>query len=442
MKNIKNKSTFTTEIMNLMKESPTCFHVNNNCKQLYIDNGFVELTENNAWDIKPGKKYFVSRNNSAIASFAIPKTKNINGFMIVASHGDYPAFKVYNNGEFNTDDYFRLASIEPYSKSLNHSWVDVPLSVAGRLILKTKTGVKTQLVNIKRPLLMITSLAPHLTRDNDLKVKLFDYEKHMQPLFSTDTKLSLIDIIAKEANIKKNEICESELFVYRYQDPILWGAHNEFLSSRSIDDQINAYSSTFAIMEAKPQKSIAVNIIFDNEEVGSQTTQGAQSTFLKNVLTKIYTALGFTETQYISMLANSFIVSADNGHSLHPNFPEMHNKEVRTYLGEGVAVKTSASYSYSTNSLTASIIKEIAKKNKVRTQDYYNKCGTMGGGTLTKYIAPYLSINACDIGLAQLAMHSSYETCSIDDAFEMKNLMTGVFNSSIKMKDNQSYIIE
>ena len=191
-----------------MQESPTCFHVAENCSKLYQSKGFIELKENEDWKIKPGKKYFVTRNNSAIASFAVPKTKDIFGFMIIASHGDFPSFKLYNNGEFNVDEYFRLASMEPYTKSIKETWVDVPLSVAGRIMLKTKDGIKTQLVNIKKPLMIITNLAPHLLREKSHNIEQYDYEKHMQPLFSTDKNAKIIDIVADYEKIKKSEIVE------------------------------------------------------------------------------------------------------------------------------------------------------------------------------------------------------------------------------------------
>lgn len=437
----ENQNKFINQVTEQMNESPTCFHVIKNCSKLYKNNDFIELQENEDWEIKPGKKYFVARNNSAIASFAIPDTNDIFGFMIIASHGDYPAFKLYNNGEYDVDKYFRIASMEPYPKSINQTWIDVPLSVAGRLMLKTKSGVKTKLINIKKPLLMITSLAPHLTRDKNEDVKQYDYEKHMQPLFALEDNANIIDIVAKEEGITKSNIFEWELFVYRYQEPIIWGANQEFFSSRAVDDQINAFSSAYSMVDASPTNSINVSIIFDNEEVGSQTVQGAQSTFLEKTLIKICNSLGIDEQEYFNMLPNSLIISADNGHSVHPNFPEIHNKEIRTYMGKGVAIKKSAAYNYSTNSLTSSIVKTIAKNNNVEIQDYYNKCGIIGGGTLAKFVAPHISINSCDIGLAQLAMHSSYETCSVNDILQLKKFMDAIFSSSIKMIKNGEYKI-
>lgn len=433
---------FTKKIMKDMDCSPTPFHAVNQISKIYKDNGFTEIDENSNWKVKPGGKYFFTRNMSTIAAFIIPESDKINGFMIATSHGDYPGFKLMDTADRVADEKFVIANVDPYTRSQKHSWVDVPLSVAGKLMVKTETGFETKLVNIKRPLLMIPSLAAHMQEERDIDPKIFDYEKHMQPIFSTDTDAKVLDVIAAESSVKVDDIIDFELYVYRYSNAMLWGANNEFISSRAIDNQINAYCSAYALCECKPTESIAINIVFDNEEVGSKTVQGAESSLLTNMLEKISKGLGVEKDGYKNLLANSLILSADNTHSVHPNYTDKHNHAIKTYLGQGVAIKVSASTAYGTTAVSGAMVRKIAENNNIKLQVSTPRAGIRSGGTLAQSIAPQSSINACDVGLAQLSMHSAYETCSTYDAVEMKKLIIATFNSSIKMESDGQYIVK
>lgn len=213
--------TFAKKVMDLMKKSPTSFHVIQTNIDELKKNGFTEVFENEQWELQPGKSYYMTRNNSALIAFKIPKTKKFNGFMIGASHSDHPCYKIINYGEKTVDEQYRMLTIEQYPTPIEYTWFDTPLSVGGRVTLKTKDGFKTKVVNVDRPLIMIPSLASHMQKEFNKKEELFEFETRMMPLFSTDTNASLLDVVLKENKIKKTDLVDSELFVYRKCDPVL-----------------------------------------------------------------------------------------------------------------------------------------------------------------------------------------------------------------------------
>lgn len=433
---------FTKKVMDCMKDSPTSFHVIKKNIEILEKNGFTKLNESNAWNIQPGKSYYVTRNNSSLIAFKIPKTKKFKGFMIGASHSDHPCYKLINNAEETIDENYKLAIIEEYPKSIEYTWFDNPLSVGGKVTVKTKDGFDTKIVNVDRPLLMIPSLASHMQREFDNKEENFVFETRMKPLFSTDSKSNLLDIVLKENKINKKDVIDCELFVYRQSDPILWGANNEFMSSRAIDDQLSVFCSLYAILDSNPKESIPVHAVFDNEEIGSFTTQGASSSYLADILFEITCGLGISNDDYIRMMANSFGLSIDNAHALHPNFTDKYNKIAKTYIGKGAVIKKAASYAYCTNATSYSILYSLCNKNNIKIQEYYNRPGITPGTTLAKEVLPKSSIIGCDVGVAQLAMHSGFETCGTNDVLELKKMVEAVYSATITMKNDGNYTIK
>lgn len=438
----EKEKAFNSKIMNYMRKSPTSFHVIENNIKALEENGFQEIKESEAWDLEPGGKYYMTRNKSAIVSVKIPDTDKFNGFMIACSHSDHPCFKIINNCEFNVDNHYKILTVEPYPSTLHYTWFDSPLSVAGRLVVKSKDGISTRLVNVDRPLLMIPSLALHMQREINANGVAFDVEKEMRPIFSTNKDITLLDVVYRENNIDPKDVIDSELFVYRQDEPVIWGANNEFMSSRAIDDQVCVYCSLEAFLEADLNESIAMHVVFDNEEIGSWTIQGADSTLLPYFLNRIINDLKMERKDYRAMLPNSFILSCDNVHALHPNFPEKYNKIAKAYLGKGAVLKKAASYAYSTNAVSSSLLHRIADKEGARLQDYYNRPGDTPGATLAKFLCPQTSIMGADVGLAQLAMHSGYETCSAYDALHLEKLIKSLFSSSLIMKADGDYIVK
>lgn len=384
----------------------------------------------------------MTRNNSAIIAFKIPNANKFNGFMVGASHSDHPCFKIINDCEVNVEDHYKIVTIEQYPKAIDYTWFDTPLSVAGRLIVKTKDGFETKLVDVDRPLLMIPSLASHMQKEYDSIEPLFECETRMRPIFSTNKDITLMDIVLGENNIDPKQVIDSELFVYQHRDPVIWGADNEFMSSRAIDDQLSVYSSLMAFIDSDVKESIAMHAVFDNEEIGSYTTQGADSTLLANVMMRALSSMKMDRVDFRAMLPNSFILSIDNAHGLHPNYVEKYNKIARTYLGKGAVLKKAASYSYCTNAVSSSLLHRMAEKEGAKLQDYYNRPGVIPGSTLARYLLPYTSVIGADVGIAQLAMHSGYETCSAYDALHLKKLIQSVYSSTLIMHDDGNYTVK
>ena len=435
----KSKENFLYSLMKNINNSPTAFHAVNENKKILLKNNFIELNESESWKIEPGNKYFFTRNNSSIIAFIVPKTTP-DSFMIVASHNDYPCFKIINNSDTECESY-KLVVTEPYPKTLNYTWLDKPLSVAGRLIIKKGNKISTKLINIKKPLMMIPSLSSHLQRETNEKGAKFSINPELRPIFSSNKKQSLLDVVCKESDIDPKSVIDNELFIYNYTSPTIWGANDEFLSSRAIDNQISVYSSLYGLLESKPKHSVAIHAVFDNEEVGSNTAQGAASTSLINTMSRIQKSLNLNSKKE-QMFANSLIISSDNAHGLHPNYIEKTNKEVKCKLGFGVAIKKAASYAYSTNAVSSAIVSEIAKKSGAKIQYYYNKPGQNAGGTLARFITPQTGIMGCDLGIAQWAMHSSFETCNLDDVYQLKKLLKNIYSSSIVIEYDGKFEIE
>ncbi|MDO5328870.1 MAG: M18 family aminopeptidase [Coriobacteriia bacterium] len=446
---IPNKAelNFTKRILELMDVSPTSFNVIDNNKKLLEEAGYQELIETKKWSIKPGGKYYVTRNMSCIAAFQIPNAKNLdelkkklNGFMIVATHSDHPCFKLKRNPEIETEEYTVL-NTEPYGNLMYYTWMDRPLTVAGRVFLKTKKGFKTKSVMVNRPLFLIPSLSAHQSDDVNNKGFVANAHTHMRPLFAGLKNNSLLDIVASENNVSIDDIIDYELYACRTSESKIWGANYEFMSARAIDDQTSVYCSLLGLLEAKPTYSIPLHVVFDNEEIGSSTKQGANSTILPHVLQRITESLGLSFDQYVQALPSSLIVSADNGHAYHPNYGEATDKQIKTYLGQGILLKYTAGFAYATDGVSSTLTYKLAEKGSVPIQEYYNKSGITPGSTLARFISPKTTIPSADIGLPQLAMHSSYETCSTKDLIYLKDFAKTVYSSSIKMEKDGNYIV-
>lgn len=433
---------FSKSLLEHLETSTSPYHVIKNNAEILKYNGFKELKENEIWKLEHGKSYFVTRDKSSICAFKIPKKKKINGFNIVTTHSDHPCFRITANPNNNIDDKYTVISTEPCPNPLFYSYVDVPLSIAGKLSVNTKNGVKTVIVDANKPILLIPSLPAHMQRDVNTKGAVFDPNTHMRPLFSLDKKSNIVEYIAKLNNINYSDIISTDLFVYRASKPYIWGENNEFLSSRGLDDQLCVYCALYAITESKPKNSIAMHLVFNSEEVGSSTRPGANSTFINYVFARIQESLQITGQEYANMMSNSFALSADNAHAFHPNYGDLYNQQVKSYLGEGPAIKFSARKSYCTTSSGYAICEHLAKRAKTKIQRYYNKPGDTPGSTLSKFFAPNTSILTADIGIPQLAMHSGFETCSTYDAYHLKELSKELYSSNITMVDNEEYSIE
>ena len=404
----------TEKLLDFIEKSPTAFQAVDEMQKRLTENGFEVLSEKEYWKLVPGGKYLVTRNNSALIAFCIPE-KESRVFHIMASHSDSPSFKIKENPEIKVDNSYVKLNVEKYGGMLMAPWFDRPLSVAGRVIIRRNGGLKEKLVNIKRDLVMIPNLAIHMNREANNGVS-YNPQKDLQPLFAAgNTDRTLLEIIAEQTGVKKEDIISHDLFLYNRMPGTIWGADKEFVSSARLDDLQCAFASMEGLLRAQNYGSIAVHCVMDNEEVGSGTKQGAASTFLKDTLLRINMGLGRTYEEYLMTLAGSFMVSADNAHALHPNYTDKTDPTNHPVLNKGIVIKFNANQKYCTDAVSAAIFKELCTKAGVPYQTFVNRSDIAGGSTLGNISNTQVPMNTVDIGLPQLAMHSPYETAGVKD---------------------------
>jgi len=426
---------YTNQLIDFIEKSPTAFHAAEQLANMLTQSGAKELFENESWAIKEGEKYFVRRNSSAIIAFSVPK-KSYEGFMLVSSHSDSPSFKIKPNPQINTAGLYTSLNTERYGGMIYSTWFDRPLSIAGRVILEDKTGVRETLINIDRDLLMIPNIAPHLDAAANKKES-YDLQTELIPLLSLgDTKNIFVSLIAEAANTTPEKILSSDLFLYNRDKGSIWGANNEFFSAPRIDNLQCAFSSAKAFINSDNKSSVTVMAVFDNEEVGSGTRQGALSTFLLEVLKRINSACSKTETDYFKDIASSMALSADNGHTVHPNYSSKHDVTNKPVLNGGVLIKHNAAQKYTTDAVSEAILKKILRENNIPYSHYVNRSNIAGGSTLGHLSTEQVSMLCADIGAAQLAMHSAYETGGTEDTGHLINTMTAFFNTTLKKANN------
>ena len=404
----------TEKLLDFIEKSPTAFQAVDEMQKRLTENGFEVLSEKEYWKLVPGGKYLVTRNNSALIAFCIPE-KESRVFHIMASHSDSPSFKIKENPEIKVDNSYVKLNVEKYGGMLMAPWFDRPLSVAGRVIIRRNGGLKEKLINIKRDLVMIPNLAIHMNREANNGVS-YNPQKDLQPLFAVgNTDRTLLEIIAEQTGVKKEDIISHDLFLYNRMPGTIWGADKEFVSSARLDDLQCAFASMEGLLRAQNHESIAVHCVMDNEEVGSGTKQGAASTFLKDTLFRINMGLGRTYEEYLMTLAGSFMVSADNAHALHPNYTDKTDPTNHPVLNKGIVIKFNANQKYCTDAVSAAIFKELCTKAGVPYQTFVNRSDIAGGSTLGNISNTQVPMNTVDIGLPQLAMHSPYETAGVKD---------------------------
>lgn len=423
---MENKSkNFDLELVNFIQNHPTNFHVVDGQAKELIKNGYTQLCETEQWNLEAGGKYFVVRNDSSICAFQIPE-KEFKGFHIMASHSDSPCFKIKENPEIDVEKKYKKLNVELYGGALLAPWFDRPLSIAGRLFYKDSDKINSILVDMAQPLVLIPNLAIHMNREANKGYE-YNVQKDLLPLYSLEDSEKLLDKVAKKAVIEPDSILGFDLFCYNCQAPSFWGASKEFLSSPRLDDVQCAFSSLNAFLESSPKNYMPIHVVFDNEEVGSSTRQGAASTFLKDTITRISEALGLSNSDLLIKLASSFMLSADNAHALHPNYPEKCDPVNKPVLGGGVVVKFSANQKYTTDGFSSAYLRSLAKKANVPMQVFVNRSDIPGGSTLGNISGNQVAVATADIGIAQLAMHSPYETCGVGDTEQMIKLAKTFF---------------
>lgn len=414
------------KLLNFLKESPTAFHAVDNMKTRFLEEGFVELKEQEHWHLEKGGRYFVMRNGSALIAFSVPQ-QEVWKFHITASHSDSPSFKIKEDPEMNVTDAYVKLNVEGYGGMLMAPWFDRPLSVAGRLVVRENGMLAEKLVNVDRDLVMLPSLAIHMNRKVNEGYS-YNIQKDMLPLYGCgEAKDSFWQNIADAAGVEKEDILGHDLFLYSRSEGTIWGARNEFLSSGRLDDLQCAFASMEGFLNGKKQESIAVHCVLDNEEVGSGTKQGAASTFLRDTLMRINTGLGRSYEEYLMTLAGSFMISADNAHALHPNYTEKADPVNQPVLNGGIVIKYSANQKYCTDAVSAAVFKDLCEKADVPYQSYLNRSDVPGGSTLGNISNIQVAVNMVDIGLPQLAMHSPYETAGVKDTWYLCRVLEAFY---------------
>ena len=415
-------------LVDFLDASHSVYHAAAYLESLLKEKGYTCLQEKDAWELIPGGKYYLTRGGSAVIAFRIPEGKP-QGFLMSASHCDRPTFKVKENGELK-GAYTRLAT-EKYGGMLMHTWMDRPLSIAGRVLVETEQGVQSKLLDIDRDLLLMPNVAIHMNRQANDGYKWSPVTDTVPLLGGKDTAGKLDALLEEEAGGK---ILGHDLYLYIRQKASIWGLEEEYISSAALDDLECAWGCTQGFLNAGESSSIPVLCVFDSEEVGSNSVQGAASMLLSDVLGRICSGLNISLPQ---MLSQSFMISADNAHALHPNHPEFADAGNAPILGGGVVLKFNASQRYTTDGISAAIFRKVCAKANVPVQTYYNRADIPGGSTLGHISLTHVSIPSADIGLPQLAMHSSYETASVKDALYLEEAMAAYYGSSLTVSGSE-----
>ena len=425
MSDIKN-------LQNFLDNSHSSYHAAANLANMLTEAGYTRLSEKESWDLVPGGKYFLVRGGTAVMAFRIPEGE-VTGFMMSAAHSDRPTFKVKENAE-SVGAYTKLL-VERYGGMLISTWLDRPLSIAGRAVVETENGVEIKLVDIDRDLLMIPNVAIHMNRQANDGYKWNPAVDTLPLLGGKDAKGKFAALLEEAAGGK---VLGHDLYLYLRQKSSIWGANEEYISSAALDDLECAWACAQGFLNAPATSAIPVLCVFDNEEVGSSSAAGAAGDLLESVLVRICEA---RELDIFTLLANSFMVSADNGHALHPNHPELADAANAPVLGGGVVLKFNASQRYCTDGFSVAVFRRICNRAEVPTQTYCNRADIAGGSTLGNISLHHVSVPTIDIGVAQLAMHSSYETGSVADAVHLKNALTAFYGATLDTRGDACAIL-
>lgn len=425
------------QLFDFIQCSPTASHTAATVRAMLVQAGFTQLLESQPWDLQPGGRYYTTRGMSSLIAFQVPKA-DFHGFSVIAPHGDSPCFKVKESPELRVDGQYTKLNTEVYGGMQLALWTDRPLSVAGRLAVRTETGVKGVLCDIRRDLLLIPGVAIHMNRGVNEGVKL-DPQKDTLPLLG-GSQAELKKLVAENAGVAPEDILSWDLYLYSRAQGTVFGAEKEFIAAPRLDDLECVFAAAKAFLAGENRENVTVLSLFDNEETGSLTRQGADSPFLSEVLERISLSCGKSREEHLRAIASGFMLSADNAHAVHPDSPEKSDPTNRCYLNGGVVVKHSPRYA--SDALTAGLFQRICQKAGAPVQVYYNNSKIPGGGTLGNLSGSHVALPTVDIGLAQLSMHSPYETAGAKDLDYMVWAMQAFYESVITQTGREEYAIQ
>ena len=421
-----NSKQFAKNLVDFIYESPTAFHAIETSEELLKVNGFKKLEATEKWNIEKGGKYYTTKNSSAIVAFTV-NTDDLtkDGFRMIGSHSDSPSFRVKPNPEMEVEKTYLKLNTECYGGPILNTWLDRPLAIAGRVILKGDNILKPveTLVNINRAVCIIPNLAIHMNRSINEGVAL-NKQKDMLPFVgllneTLEKDNFLLNTVANELGRKSEEILDFDLFLYEYEKGSLIGVNEELISSGRLDNLAMSHASLHALINAEAKSGVNVAVVFDNEEVGSSTKQGADSNMLINILERISLCLGQDREDFLRSLYSSFIISADLAHAVHPNVTEKHDPTNRPVMGRGPVIKINANQAYTSDSYSISIYKTICKEAGVNYQEFVNRSDERGGSTIGPISSTHIDIPSVDVGSPILAMHSIRELGCVEDHMDI-----------------------
>ena len=430
-------STAINALINFIEKSPTAFHAVASCAAILEENGYEHLCEQDEWNLQAGKGYYLTRNQSSVIAFRIPKEKPRN-FLIAASHTDSPMFKIKNEAlSLAFDKYLRL-NVEPYGGTIFSTWLDRPLSLAGRVIVSNGEKIEARLINFERDLLVIPNVAIHMQRGINSGHS-YNPAIDLLPLLSQDVKADFGAFLAAEAGCKKEEIRGYDLYVYNRTAATRIGMDGEFFSAPRIDNLMSVFGTLEGFVNSENADSVNLFYAADNEETGSSTKQGAGSVFLSDVIDRICESMDIDRRR---ALASSMLLSADNAHAKHPNHPELSDAKNVPHMNGGVVIKSNAAQKYTTDGISASILKEICANAGVPTQEYANRSDMPGGSTLGSIATTLTPMLSVDIGMAQLAMHSAYETAGAFDIDHLIGATKAFYSTALTVLGDGQYCLQ
>ncbi|MEF9953422.1 M18 family aminopeptidase [Clostridium sp.] len=429
-----DKLKLAHNLIDFIDNSPSQFHATNSVVENLLDNGFKELKYTDKWNIEKGGKYFVTKNDSAVIAFEVG-SGNIEdeGFKIISSHTDSPGFRIKPDPYMKSNGYIKL-NTEVYGGPILNTWMDRPLSIAGKVTIKSDNILKpiTKIIDLEDPIIIIPNVAIHHNKNVNQGIEL-NKQIDMIPLLgiindniNCDNYLAVE--IAKRLDINATDILDYDLFIYGVEKGSIIGFNKEFISSSRLDNLSMVHSSLVALTSSAKCSATKVIACFDNEEIGSSTKQGGDSRLLSNTLERIMLSLGKGREEFLMAVNNSFMISADLAHAIHPNRPEKHDPVLQPMMNKGPVIKIAASGSYTSDSYSSGVYESICKKANVPCQKYCNRSDARGGSTLGPISSTHLEMDIVDIGSPILSMHSIKELAGVDDHLYTTKSLIEFFN--------------
>ncbi|KNF10184.1 M18 family aminopeptidase 2 [Gottschalkia purinilytica] len=418
------EAEFARQLIDFIYDSPSSFHVVNNVKDKLLKEGFRELDIRERWNVQKGRKYFTIKNDSAIVAFTVGSGDiEKDGFRLIGSHTDSPSFRIKPNPEITVENTYLKLNTEVYGGPILNTWLDRPLSIAGRVSLKSDNPLypETRLINIDKPITIIPNLAIHMNRNINEGVKL-SKQKDMLPLLSMIDKEFekdnyLLKLLAEKLQVDINDIIDFDLFLYEFEKGSIIGLNEEFISCGKLDNLAMVHASIEALISSDISRATNVAVCFDNEEIGSTTKQGADSPMLRSILERIVYGLGRDKEDFYRALYSSFMISSDMAHAVHPNVAQKHDPTNRPMLNKGPVIKINANQSYTTDSDSDTVYELICRRAEVPVQKFVNHSDERGGSTIGPISSSHLDIRSVDIGSPMLAMHSIRELGGVLDHY-------------------------